>query len=367
MRRLITLLLLGALCALCAPRVQARPNAADSIPDAYTGTLDSLALYIDSHCRQDTAKLRMLYAWMVGHMRYNVYPTFVSANQKRDEAREVSQALRQREGVCRHFAKIFQAVSERMDIPAFFIEGYTQRGGVVVPEPHAWCVALVGGQWYGYDPTHGMGYVQNYRFISASNFDFCQVRPEDLIVTHMPFDPMWQLLEHPCPYPDFDHGQGRPQAVGGPSFAFADSIRIHLNQRPLQQLAATNARIRRNGAPNPLVDYYLQLNTANMSVHRQNEVYEIYKNALKHYNSCVDTFNAVVRYQRTHPKLKKDDRRLMTQWLTDAAHAVALADSIMQPAVDVPQQYATAVGNLKEAIAELAAKVERKQLAVEKR
>lgn len=349
-------LILG--CCLWTTAVRAQDKNLD-IPDAYTYSLDSLAFYIDSHCNEDTTKLRALYDWMVGHMHYNVYPTFVSVNQKRDEAKEIALALRSREGVCRHFARIFQEVSERMAIPAFFIKGYTKSNGAIIPDPHAWCAALVNGKWYLYDPTYGMGYVRNYKFVSSPNSNYCQVEPDKFISSHMPFDPIWQLLERPYTFQAFDQGLEPP--ADRPPFSYADSIRVHLQRKPVEQLTAVNERIRRNGTPNRLVSYCLEVNTANIAVRRHNEVYEIYKTALTHYNSCVDHYNALVRYRRTHDKVSRSDHRQVSEWIADAAADIAEASQTLQTADQVPEQYATAIDNLKTAIAELTEKVERKK------
>ena len=346
------------LCALAFLSVKAQ-DVRMEIPDAYSGSVDSLAFYIDSHCADDEAKLQALYRWITTHMKYNVFPTFVSVNEKRDEQREIMQALANRQGVCRDFAKIFEAVGTRMDIPVYFVKGYTKSGGVVMTEPHAWCVALVNDGWYNYDPTFGMGYIRNQRFVSSPNMDYCKVEPEKFLQTHMPFDPIWQLTPNPYAYHEFDDGEvrGKSDSLDGHAFRFADSIRISLKQTPVARLQSINGRIRRNGRPNPLVDYYLQLNESNMQVYRQREVYDIYKRALKYFNRGVDHFNEAVRYQRVHPRLGKNDKRKMIAWLDKASEAVAEAGKELQKAHDVPEQYATALDNLKQAVAETMEKI----------
>lgn len=339
--------------------IQAQTSHTDiDIPDAYTYSVDSLAFYIDSHCRNDEAKLHTLYSWLTSHMHYNVYPTFISVNEKRDEKKEMLQALKNREGVCRHFALIFQAVCNRMDIPSFFVEGYTQSNGIVMPEPHAWCAALVSGKWYQYDPTFGMGYVHNYQFISSPNHRYCQVAPDVFIRTHMPFDPLWQFLHHPYAYQTFE--QGSPQSewpADVPDFNYTDTLRMYLKQTPAQRLMAVNERIRHNGRSNRLIDYYLQLNTANIAVHRQNEVYNIYKNALKHYNRSVDNFNEVIRYRRVNKKIKKEGKTKIENWLQEAENAIEMAERTINTAQQVPEQYETAINNLKNAIAQANKKI----------
>ena len=348
-------ILLGCGLWLCPARGQEPVG----IPDAYTGTPDSLAFYIDSHYVGDAAKLEALYRWITSKMSYNVYPMFTSVNERLTEEEEVCRTLRAREGVCRHFAQVFCMVGERMDIPAFKVDGYVKSGGVVMPEPHSWCVALVDGRWYNYDPTYGMGYVSNHRFVSAPNDEYCQVEPCTFLQTHMPFDPMWQFLPHPYSYPDFD--EGTPPDTSGPVFDYADTLRTYLSQTPLQRLVAVNGRVRRTGRPNRLVDYFVQLNTSNIGVLRQNAVYDLYKKALKHYNRGVDNFNEVVLYQRANRRIGKDGLRQMLGWIDEAAAAVDEARQTLDGVKDVPEQYVRALDNLKAAVADTSEKVRMKR------
>ena len=203
-----------------------------------------------------------------------------------------------------------------------------------------------------------MGYVSNYRFVRKPNYRYCRVSPKDFIRTHMPFDPLWQFLSNPLSFQDFDEGTSGPSTQdAGKEFDFADTLRTYLRQTPLQQLTAINERIRHNGRSNRLVDYYVQLNTSNIAVHRQNEVYNLYKNALKQYNRSVDNYNEVIRYRRANRKIKKEGKKLIENWLTEASVAITSAGEVLQQAQQVPEQYETAVNNLRKAIEETESKI----------
>ena len=358
MNKTICLLFLW-LAVILQSRLAYGQSISMEIPDAYTRSADSLAFYIDSNYKNDEIKLRTLYHWITTHMHYNVFPTFVSVNEQPDENREIARALQTREGVCRQFALIFQAVSRRMDIPAFFVEGYTKQNGVITPEPHAWCVAYIAGQWYNYDPTFGMGYVKNQRFVPSVNDHYCKVEPKTFLQTHMPFDPIWQLVANPYPFQVFD--EGKPALKVQTSFNFNDSIRAYLTQTPLQRLQSTSRRIKQNGQGNRLVDYYMQLTASNINVYRQREVYDIYKNAMKHYNRGVDNYNDVVRYCRTNRRISRKERENLILQIEKALQAFNEADKLLQTAQQVPEQYATAINNLKTTVVETTEKAKLKK------
>lgn len=356
----VSLLLLsaaGPASSLCGQNTGA-PSAIGEIPDAYTRSADSLALYIDTHHRNEEAKLQALYTWLTTHMTYNVYPTFVPAEERNDEAREIRETLRLREGVCRQFAKVFEAVGNRMDIPVWFVEGYVKSNGAVMSDPHAWCVARVDGKWFCYDPTFGMGYIRNYQFVSAPNTDYCRMAPETFIRTHMPFDPIFQLLEYPLSYQAFDDSSEEARVTDGAPCRFADSIRVYMRQSPAEQLVSTNRRMMRNGRPNRLVDYCIQINTSNISVYRCREVYNVYKTAIKHYNRSTDLVNEMIRHERSGFKPKRQPSEI-DAWLQGASAALLEADNLMQNVGEVPAQYLVAVNNLKESIGDLMGKIHR--------
>lgn len=325
------------------------------IPDRYTYSADSLALYIDGHYRNDEAKMQAMYTWITSHMTYYVFPIFESVNEEHNDAKEVKRTLQVRKGVCRHFARVFQMVGDKMDIPTCFVEGYVKDSkGEIMNAPHAWCVAKISGKWYFYDPTFGMGYAMKQEFVAKPTMKYCKVSPDVAIWTHMPFDPIWQLLEHPYTYPAFDEGMG---TVSEERFCFNDSIRLFLSQSPLQRAVSVEQRVERNGKSNPLVDYYKQINSSNIDVYRQREIYDVFKVALKQYNRGYDSYSELVRYHRNHFRPKKSQQEV-ERLMQSVPHYAEVADSVISK-VFVPSSspYALAMNNLKESIRELKGKI----------
>lgn len=346
------LLLLSAILPACGQQ-QAEAVPSVEIPDAYTRSADSLALYIDTRYQGDEAKLQALYIWMTTHMAYNVYPSYESKEEERDDALSVRRTLQKREGVCRHFAKVFQAVGDKMDIPVYVVEGYNKSSnGGLMNALHAWCASKINGKWYCYDPTFGMGYTMSRKFVSRPTMKYCRMEPEVSIRTHMPIDPIWQLLEHPLSYQAFDDGVADPVASAKPCH-FNDSICAYLRQSPLQRLLAISRRVTNNGRSNRLIDYFMEVNTVNINVYRQREVYNVFKVALKQYNRSSDCYNSLVRYKLNNFKPKKTSDEIRSL-LEEASAQVQAADStIHSVTIAASSPYAMAVNNLKGTIEEL--------------
>lgn len=337
----------------------------EDIPEAYTYSIDSLAFYIDSHYDEEKQKVQAVYTWITHNMKYNVYTTFTSRNEVYSEAKELRTTLRTREGVCRQFALLFTRIVEKMGIPAFVVNGYNKSNdGTIMPEPHDWCSAKIGSEWYLYDPTFGMGYVKNYQFVSAPSMKYCHVTPREFIRNHMPYDPIWQLLEHPYPYQEFDNGTFRisPDA---PVCHFNDSIRTYVRQSRIQQLASTCNRVLRNGRGNRLIDYFLQLTQSNISVYHQKEIYNIYNEALKMQNQGCDFFNEFIRYRKMAFKPKKEEGEVR-QMLQRTIDITWKAVELLRTARNVPQQYASALNNLQNSITDLQEKTTMEMAFVDK-
>lgn len=350
-----------------ARQMQAQGGAVQpsfNIPAQYAGTVDGLAFYIDSHCDTDRKKLEAIYLWITTNLSYNVYVTFSSRNEVYSEERELSETLQTRRGVCRQFALLFSRIAEKMGIPAYVVSGYNKNAaGAVMSYPHDWCAAMADDRWLLYDPTYGMGYVKDNRFVRSVSMDYCHIRPEKHIVTHMPYDPMWQLLEHPYRYEEFDKGTFHADNRS-PVFHYSDSIFAYEHLTLVQQLTKSYDRVANNGVSNPLTDYYMQLTQANLSVYRQKEVYDKYNQALKLQNQTCDLYSDFLRFKRQEFKPKKEDGEIRAM-LTVAGNNVARAEKLMRSIREIPEQYARAVLGLQASIEETRQKVAKQQAFVE--
>jgi hypothetical protein len=65
----------------------------------------------------------------------------------------------------------------------------------------------------------------------------------------MPFDPLWQLLDHPISNKEFRQGFTRSKKET-PVFNYKDSIAAYLQSDTLQQMEATSRRMRETGIDN---------------------------------------------------------------------------------------------------------------------
>ena len=116
--------------------------------------------------------------------------------------------------------------------------------------------------------------------------------PAAFITTHMPFDPLWQLLPAPRTPQQFQQGQ-RPAALSVP-FAFADSVAAYARQSPEEQLQATARRVAQNGVKNDLTYNFLLSNRQLLSdrfVTAYNDAIDASNAGMKEFNSFTVFFN----------------------------------------------------------------------------
>lgn len=323
------------------------------IPDEYTYSVDSLALYLECNCDTEEEKLKTLYIWMTHTFRYRMFEAFVAGNQREGEEKEIQVLLDKRTGVCRDFSLLFKYVAQAMDIPAFFVEGYTKDSqGYIQREAHAWNVAKVNGKWYNYDTTYGMGYARNNEFVSRPTMEQYMVPSSEFLKTHMPFDPIWQLDEHPMTYQAFDQPAEHGKEVYQPLFNYNDSIIAYSKQNMYQQSLALQDRILHNGTANALVQYLLDVNGSNIKVHHHNVVYESYKESMKYYSQGWDEMKLFNRYKLANYRPKKNVLEVKA-WLDSAQANYEKAKQVMVGVSNPPETISKAVGNLNRYIDEL--------------
>ena len=323
------------------------------IPDEYTHSVDSLALYLECNCDTEEEKLKTLYIWMTHTFRYRMFEAFVAGNQREGEEKEIQVLLDKRTGVCRDFSLLFKYVAQAMDIPAFFVEAYTKDSqGYIQREAHAWNVAKVNGKWYNYDTTYGMGYARNNEFVSRPTMEQYMVPSSEFMKTHMPFDPIWQLDEHPMTYQAFDQPAEHGKEVYQPLFNYNDSIIAYSKQNMYQQSLALQDRILHNGTANALVQYLLDVNGSNIKVHHHNVVYESYKESMKYYSQGWDEMKLFNRYKLANYRPKKNVLEVKA-WLDSAQANYEKAKQVMAGVSNPPETISKAVGNLNRYIDEL--------------
>ena len=271
-----------------------------AIPASQTNSTSEIAAYITSHFDTDSKRVRAIYVWVVANIQYStdsVHRIILDAD--RDQL--VTVALRRRRGVCENFAAIFVDICQKCGLRAYVIEGYTRQGSNVDRAAHAWCTVYTGHRWRLYDPTWDASAAARPIPVPMS---FFQADPSELIQTHMPFDPMFQLLDHPLTFKEFNDG-GSHSGTRASLFDFDDSLEVYGQQRPLSRYLGIMSRMTHNGPANSLITNRLTQLKLEIEIIHQDSDSVLYNRAVGDYNEAVRQFNDFLAYrnnQFTPPK-----------------------------------------------------------------
>ncbi|MGA0558553.1 transglutaminase domain-containing protein [Larkinella sp. VNQ87] len=176
-------------------------------PDSYTRSIASLSDYLTAPARTDMDKVRVIYAWMVSHIRYDLAAVNNRGSQKYySELEYANRVLRQRKGLCTGYALLFKYLLKRAGVQSVTIRGYARTDDKEAGQPirqvdHEWNAVRIEDDWYLLDLAWAVTTASN----EAGSNDFYFLTPPELFVSqHFPTDPRWQLLNQPLSKSEFD-------------------------------------------------------------------------------------------------------------------------------------------------------------------
>lgn len=302
----LTVLSIGLWSGLFAQnKIRVVDKIMQQIPESLTYSTKDIAGYINSNFSTQNEKARAVFIWIAKNIQYDIANMYVKTTEL-TPAETNFKTLKTRKGVCNNYAVLFNDIAGKVGLKSYVIPGYTKQHGVVDILPHAWCAALIDGEWFMSDPTWGSGAAINGRFIRQVNDEYFKVKPSEFIQSHMPFDPLFQLLTIPITNQEFYEAQS---LVDGNKryFNFNDSLLVYDQQSEVERLIASNNRIEKNGVKNSMIFEQMQYNRTAIEYYKA-QYFEV------QYNLAIDSFNAGVNmlnafseyYNRQFTPLKSD-------------------------------------------------------------
>jgi hypothetical protein len=356
---LLTALLVAGLCVNVRARPAAIPDTSQryasidkialAIPDSQTGNTQQIAYFVNTNFKTDSDKTRAIFVWVASNIQYDIDNMYVYAQNNQVKIGDIIiQALKTRKGICQHFAEVFNDICLKSGLQSYVIGGYTKHNGVINKLSHAWCATRVDGQWFLFDPTWGSGYVSHGRTIREIRDSFYKVPPSQFIKSHMPFDPMWELLNYPLTNQEFCDGN-TTENKSKKFFGYADSINAYEHLDEAEQCLAASRRIKANGVTNALVSKELQsmeMYNSNKEAEVYNEKLDLYESAGADYNDGVKDFNKFIQYKtaRSQPAIPDAE----TQATIDSAYtrimrAKTKMGSIKEPDANLSRKMAPTI------------------------
>lgn len=297
------------------------------IPEPLTKTTQDIANYVKTNFNNQTNQSRAIYVWIANNIRYDIDNVFaINFYQSTNET--IEKVLKDRKGICMHFAELYNSIANQIGIKTYVINGYTKQNGFVDYIPHAWCASLIDSSWYLFDPTWGSGYIQNAKFIKKLNNYYFKTKPELLVKSHMPFDPMWQFLNYPITNQEFYEGKTIINKTK-PYFNYSDTLKHYEQESEIDQLVSSSRRIKENGVKNSIIFDRLQHNEREIEYYNNKILVETYNSAVNSYNDGVNRLNSFIDYRNKQfsPKKPDDDIKSMVD---DAEKSLTNSCKIMK-------------------------------------
>ncbi len=278
------------------------------IPDSLSKTSEDISDYVNSNFISQTDKSRAIFIWIVNNIQYDIENMFaINFYQNTNEI--IEKVMRTRKGICMHYAELYNSIANQCGIKSYVISGYTKQNGFVDYIPHAWSASLIDSAWYLFDPTWGSGYIQNSKFVKKPNDYYFKTNPEQLVKSHMPFDPLWQFLNHPVTNQEFYEGKTGLDKTK-PYFNYQDTLSQFEQETEIEKLESSSRRIEKNGVKNSLVFDRLQHNKREIEYFNNKILVETYNFAVNHYNDGINQLNKFIDYRNKQFTPKKPDNEI---------------------------------------------------------
>jgi len=217
MKKLFTLLLLTVLLPsflFCVKQtVKINPWAridtrALYIPESSEQSIQDLAEYLGKNCHNDIEKARVLYRWITDNIYYDT--EFDRGNLTGFASPD--SVLHRRSAVCGGYAGLYKSLSDVMGLKVVEIDGYAKGSHYTTgdsfsgPYNHSWIAVRIDSGWQLIDPTWGSGYInETGEYVHQFNDYYFLVPPEELIYSHFPDKPEWQLLDSTVTLREFEN------------------------------------------------------------------------------------------------------------------------------------------------------------------
>lgn len=171
---------------------------------------DILVDSLTSPFTDDFSKIRAIFTWIATNIEYDL-KAFL---EQRTDHQDVFEILASGKALCSGFSSLFRYFCDKANIECEIIEGYAKAFGYKPGEKfsspnHAWNAVYIEGNWYLLDVTWASGtpeYLSGRKRKPDLNTFFLPP-PEELIKTHLPEDPSWQLLDRKVTLDEFETGR----------------------------------------------------------------------------------------------------------------------------------------------------------------
>ena len=214
-----------------------------TVPDSLVDYKE-IAVFLTKNLENETEKARAIYVWIAYNIQYDLTYALKSQDFESNEAL-IEDVLKRGNTICSGYSILFHEMGNYVGLKTFLINGYTKDSyGRTSKEGHAWNGVVVDGEYYLIDVTWSAGYVAQAEERYSHEFmdRYFMNNPEEFILDHIPYDPLWQFLNNPISHREFYRDDFSKLDTQG-NFIYKDSISIYQNLNELEQVRSARRRI----------------------------------------------------------------------------------------------------------------------------
>lgn len=187
---------------------------------------EPLAKKLTANCKNETEKVKAIFAWITGNIAYQVKPrnnrggksfskyeiedpSDTASVLKPLNERVADLVIRRKEAFCDGYARLFKTLCDFSGVKAEVITGYSRivldRNGQKFKSNHTWNAVCIDSTWRLLDVTWASGFLtfSGGEFIRRYDDYYFLTPPQQFITDHYPEDLQWTLLPQPPSLKEF--------------------------------------------------------------------------------------------------------------------------------------------------------------------
>ncbi len=197
--------------------------------------VSTFARVITNEAESDREKLELINQWIVHHIRYDYEALHAENWRINHNSKDI---LTRGKALCWGYSSLLQEFLHEVEITSVIVSGYSRGLSTSRQDPeepdHAWNAVQFGDVWILMDVTWDSGLYHAGGGFADDAVSYFMMPPDEFVQTHVPAQPMWQLLPCPLTMDQFNLANFEPDSTM--CMSFKDSIASFLALNKIAQL-----------------------------------------------------------------------------------------------------------------------------------
>lgn len=296
-----------SLIAMAQNRYEEIDKRVKTIPSEDSKSIQKLSDWFISNFEKEDDRFRAIFFWVADNLVYDIKSLERPAVEEPKPV-IVKKAFERKMAVCEGYSGLMDTLCQLSGIRTEAVSGYTRNNGQLDITPHMWIAANINGEWTLSDPTWASGAIMNKKFVKQFEEKYFRVPAQKMIQSHIPYDPMWQLLENPVTHKAFI--QLTNVEKNDLVFNFNDSIYHHLNAGKAVQYQNELRRIRIQGFNHQALAQRINYLEGTLKVIQHNKTVAELRVVTDFFNQAITLFNDGVTLLNNRNDSKKVNMKL---------------------------------------------------------